>query len=460
METNNSGEFKKRLGFWTLLAMGVGAVIGDGIFLLMGEAINVAGPGAIFSFLFAGFLQIAMMIALSELAVAVPSPGAMSLWVEKFIGKWWGFLAGISYALGYVITGATCGIAIGRFTCYWFPSLDPTLWTIIFALALNGIFAVINIIGAELTGKTQLFLTILLVVIMAAFVVLGVRYVDLTHFDPMFTHGVEGFIDAIPMGVYAYMGAVCLTTAGAECRRPIDLGRALVWSGVIFVILYGACQFVATGIVPMNEINMDTSIFTVAADKIFGSAGGTILNIAAWLAAATCLLMGSFYVSSRVLYQLAKSKGLPRQFCVLGRKSGTPVFGIVITYIAIALCTVVAYYAPNEVYLALTNQNVIAFMIPWGLALVCAFIVRRRHFELIKNCGWIQPLYPFFPIAGILGCIYTIYLAVMEGMMHMVITFTWVGIAAVYYFGYARKHYEGVLNDEQDETAMKLRDLQ
>ena len=108
METNNSGEFKKRLGFWTLLAMGVGAVIGDGIFLLMGEAINVAGPGAIFSFLFAGFLQIAMMIALSELAVAVPSPGAMSLWVEKFIGKWWGFLAGISYALGYVITGATC----------------------------------------------------------------------------------------------------------------------------------------------------------------------------------------------------------------------------------------------------------------------------------------------------------------------------------------------------------------
>ena len=145
MQDSSKGEFKQRLGFWTLLAMGVGAVIGDGIFLLMGEAIQLAGPGAIFSFLLAGGLQIAMMIALSELAVAVPSPGAMSLWVECFIGKWWGFLAGISFALGYVITGATCGIAIGKFTCDWFPQLDPALWTIIFALLFNGLFAVINI---------------------------------------------------------------------------------------------------------------------------------------------------------------------------------------------------------------------------------------------------------------------------------------------------------------------------
>ena len=63
------------------------------------------------------------------------------LWVEKFLGKWWGFLTGISFALGYVITGATCGIAIGKFTCYWFPSLDSQVWTMIFALGFNLIIA-------------------------------------------------------------------------------------------------------------------------------------------------------------------------------------------------------------------------------------------------------------------------------------------------------------------------------
>ena len=213
MNENSGTQLKKGLGFWALLAMGVGAVIGDGIFLLMGEAIQVAGPGALFAFLLAGVLQIAMMIGLSELAVALPSPGGMALWVELFIGKWWGFLTGVSFALGYVITGATCGIAIGKFTCYWFPQLDPQIWTIIFALAFNLIFAVINVIGAQLAARTQLLMTIGLVIIMALFAILGFSNVDLANFDTMFTNGMSGFMKAVPMGLYAYMGAVCLTTA-------------------------------------------------------------------------------------------------------------------------------------------------------------------------------------------------------------------------------------------------------
>lgn len=152
--STSSEALKKSIGFWGLLAMGVGAVIGDGIFLLMGEAIQTAGPvGGLLAFLVAGLLQIALMIGLSELAVAIPSPGGMALWVEKFLGKWWGFLTGISFALGYVITGATCGIAIGKFTCYWFPSLDSQVWTMIFALGFNLIFAVINIFGTQLAAK-------------------------------------------------------------------------------------------------------------------------------------------------------------------------------------------------------------------------------------------------------------------------------------------------------------------
>lgn len=281
----------------------------------------------------------------------------------------------------------------------------------------------------------------------------------MSNFDPMFTNGLDGFMRAVPMGVYAYMGAICLATAGAECKKPKDLGRALMWSGVVFVALYGVCQFVATGIVPNTEVNLDTAIFTVAAEKIFGPMGGTVLNVAAWLAAATCLLMGSFYTSSRVLYQLAKSKGLPKKFTYLGEKSGTPIFGIVVTWILVAIFTIVAYYAPNQVYVALTNQNVIVWTVAWGLALVCSFILRKDHKKLIQESGWKQPLFPLFPILGIVGCAYTVYLAIAEGVIHLLITVAWIALVAVYYFGFARKYYEGVLTDDDDEAAKKLKQL-
>lgn len=460
MDSNNSKEvLKKTIGFWGLLAMGVGAVIGDGIFLLMGEAIQVSGPlGGLLAFLTAGLLQIALMIGLSELAVALPSPGGMALWVEKFLGKWWGFLTGISFALGYVITGATCGIAIGKFTCYWFPSLDSHIWTIIFALGFNLLFAIINIYGAQLAAKTQLAMTVALVIIMALFAILGVRSVELSNFTPAFINGFDGFSKALPMGVYAYMGAVCLTTAGGECKNPRDLGKALVWSGIVFVVLYASCQFVATGIVSLDEVGLDTSIFTLAAEKVFGPAGGTLLNIAAWFAAATCLLMGSFYTSSRVFYQLAKSHGLPPKFAIIG-KHGTPTFGIIVTYIAVTVCTLIAYYAPDEVYIALTNQNVMVWVIAWGFALICPFILRKKYSYLIDQAGWKQPLWPIFPIIGIVGCIYTFYLGACNGPVHILITVCWIGITAMYYFLYAKKRYTGMLSDDSDEGAKLMNQI-
>lgn len=456
MAEKQGASLQKTLGFWSLWAMGVGSVIGDGIFLLMGDAIVAAGPGAFIPFAVAGFIQIAMMIGMSELAVAVPSPGAMALWVERFISRGWGFVAGVTYIFGYIITGATCGIAIGRFTCYWFPQLDSTLWTIIFALGLNFMFALLNYFGAAVAAKAQLVMTLILVIIMAGFAIFGARYMDMENFKPLFTNGMDGFIAAIPSGMYAYMGAVCLCCAGAECRKPTDLGRALIWSGVTFVVMYGACQIVATGIINYSEASLKISIFTLAAERIFGPFGGTLLNIAAWLAAATCLLMGSFYTSSRVMYQLAKSGGLSQKFATVHPKYKTPAFGIWVTFGFVALFTIIAYFSTDEVYTALCNQNVLVWMVAWGLALLCSFVLRKNYKNLIRQSGWRQPLYPLFPVIGIIGVIYTAFLVATDGIVHLLITAAWVGCIALYYFLVARKKYVGVLGDEEDMAAVRL----
>src|SRR5262245_7397421 len=115
----------RKLGFWSIWALGVGAVVGDGIFLMIGQGIAKAGPSAALAFLLAGVFQMFLMIALGELAVGMPTSGAMSDWAQRLLGDWWGFLAGFAFALGWAVAGGSVGIAIGQLTCWFFFPGDP-----------------------------------------------------------------------------------------------------------------------------------------------------------------------------------------------------------------------------------------------------------------------------------------------------------------------------------------------
>ncbi len=393
----------KSLGFWEIWAIGVGAVVGDGIFLLIGQGIATAGPGSLFAYLLAGLFLAFLMIALGELAIGMPSGGAMSTWVERLMGKWWGFLSGFAFALGWVIAGGSTGLAIGRVTTWFFPQLDTDLWTVLFAILFITVFAILNILGTGLSGKAQLWMTVVLVALMAAFSIFGCRGVNLANFTPWFPTGFSGFLAAIPLGTYAYMGAVTLATAGSECRRPVDLPRGLVWSSITFLILYTAAHAVALGLVPWNEVTMEESPFTKAAGVAFGHAGAFVINIAAWLAAATCLHMGTLYSTSRVFWDQARHGYLPAFFGYLHPKTRTPVWGIVFIWAVSVVLILVGATNPDLMYVHLSLQLVLAWMISWGLAAVAAILYRLRHREEVARLAWKQPLFPLLPVLGLVG---------------------------------------------------------
>ncbi|MFW6376213.1 MAG: amino acid permease, partial [Thermoplasmatota archaeon] len=115
-EIIESEELAQVLGFWHLWAIGVGAVVGDGIFLLIGEGIATAGPASILAYLGAGMFMLFIAIGVSDLAVGLPSAGAMWIWGREILGDYAGFISGISYAVGWIIAGGSVGVAIGRIT--------------------------------------------------------------------------------------------------------------------------------------------------------------------------------------------------------------------------------------------------------------------------------------------------------------------------------------------------------
>lgn len=323
---------RKNLGFWALWALGVGSVVGDGIFLLLGQGVQVAGPSSILVFAVAGIIQGIVMISLAELAVGMPSAGAMSVWIDRFLGGWWGYLAGFGFTAGWIIAGGSTGIAIGTLTCWYFPGLNQEVWTVLFGIIFLTLFAFLNVMGAAIAARTQLLMVLALLAVMIIFGAITMPSVDPGNFSPFAPFGMAGCMAALPLGTYAYQGAVTLTTAGDECKNVKSLPKALVWSSITFIAVYTLCMVGVLGIIPWGEISMTESPFTLAAEQVFGRAAGFIMNSAAWLAAATCIIMGTLYSSSRVFYHMARVGQMPKVFGEINEKTRTPVKGIIIIW--------------------------------------------------------------------------------------------------------------------------------
>lgn len=396
---------QNKLGFWAIWALGVGSVVGDGIFLMMGEGIVASGSSSTIAYIIAGLSQLFLMVALAEMAVGMPNAGAMSAWVSRFMGSSWGFLSGFLFAVGWVIVGGSTGLALGKITQWFFPSLTGEYWATAFAIFFMTLFALLNIFGTTIAARTQLILVLALAVIMLLFALIGLNYIEVDNFQPVMPNGGEGFWKAIPLGTYAYLGAVTLTTAGSEAKNPVDLPRALVWSSLTFIILYSLAQITLIGMLPHDQIGLDNSPFTIAANHVFGAAGGFIMNIAAWIAAATTLLMGTLYSSSRIFYSQSRDGFLPAFLGKLNPKTKTPVNGIILVWSVSVILILIGAINPDIIYVELSNQLTLAWIVSWTLALVASILYRKREPEEIKSLPWKQPLYPLIPILAFIGII-------------------------------------------------------
>ncbi|MDR1572110.1 MAG: amino acid permease [Clostridiales Family XIII bacterium] len=439
----------RSMGFWQVWAVGVGAVVGDGVFLYMADGIQAGGPSALIGFFFAGVVQMLLMVAMGEISVGMPHAGAMSVWVEKYMGKFFGLLSGLTFSVGWVVLGGSISVALGRFTCYWFPSMDLEFGTVFWAAIFFSIFVLMNIAGTAIAGKGQLGLVVVLVAIMVIFSVVGfLKGLNMSSFTPFMPNGFGGMTSVIPIATYAYMGAACICTSGSECRKATDLGRALVWSSITFIVVYTLALFVVLGTIDWRDASMDVSPFTAAAQIIFGSVGAHILNVAAWLAAATCLIMGTVYTPSRIFYAMALDGYLPKLFARVSAKTKTPVAGIVVIWIIGIIGILVAYFfGATDFYVTLCNQAVIAWTISWGLAVIAGIKYRKEMGaeRIRKEVGWKQPFYPVIPILALAGCVYILYLSFYD-IWQVVGLAIWVVIYLIYYANIRARIKKGLIS--------------
>ena len=295
---------------------------------------------------------------------------------------------------------------------------------------------------------------IILVGGMVVFAIFGfVHGLDADNFTPFAPFGFAGFANTLPIACFAFMGAATIVTTGNECKDPRDLGRSLVWASLTFIIVYCAAMVVVIGAINWSAQSLDVSLFTLAAEALWGPVGGTIMNIAAWIAASTCLISGSLYTPSRIFYGMAQVGYMPKVFGIVNEKTRVPVRGLIVIW-AIGMILIIAggFWGASLVYTTLVNQGVIGWTLGWG---VCVVAGMRYRSELKKqgitdikaHVGWKQPLYPLIPILALASTIYLLYLC-FAGIVEVVGFILWFGAFCIYYARIQSKVKKGLLSED------------
>lgn len=435
----------KKMNFWQIWALGVGAVVGDGIFLLVAQAAQAAGPAAALAYFIAGVLIMLICMAVCELAVAMPGAGSIYHWSRVVINPAVGTLTGLAYVGMNVIFFGSVSLAAGSLTTSFFKignneQISSVIWTLIIIVVIT----VIALLGGEITGTVQLALVAVLVGIMIVFIIAGLftGKINPENYTPFAPFGGAGIWSAMGMGIYAYMGPLALLTAGDEVEDIKTFPKAMFWAFVAFITIYTLAIVILVGMVSYTEYGAMESPFTTAASMVFGKWAGFIINLGAWIAAVTCLI-GEIFCSSRLLRGMAKEKAIPGIFAKEDKK-GNPWFGILISA---GLAIIIAIMGSAEgaladFYRTLCTLGSVCGALNMTICLLSSFLYKRKYPKEWEKLCWHMPLRKItYPLAFV-GCI-ILFIALYAGDISALIpSIILIALIIAFYFLYSAKHID------------------
>ncbi len=392
--------------------IGVGAMIGAGIFVLIGIAAGVAGPALIIAFVLNGIVALLTAMSYAELGSCYHDAGGGYLWVKEGLPRWNGFLAGWMswfahavacsvYALGF---GAYFGHVLSEFgvalPSWGFFSLHKML-----AAGIAIVFGYINFRGASETGKVGNLVTITKIIILAIFIAFGLEYIirkgnlsaSLTPFMP---YGLGGVFKAMGFTFIAFEGYEVIAQSSEEIKNPNkNIPRAVFLSLLIVIPIYILVAVTALGAVnpgqltPWDYLASQKEIALVDVAKSLIPFGG-ILILFAGLVSTMSALNATIFSSSRVAFAMGRDRNFPGFFSKVHPKKFTPHWAILISLIVIVF---MAVSLPIEDVASAADIMFLLLFLQVNIAMI-----RLRKMRPDLDRGFMVPLYPWLSIIGII----------------------------------------------------------
>ncbi len=421
-------KLKRTLGLLSATMIGIGGAMGAGVFVLIGNAAGMAGPGVVLSFIISAFLALFTALNYSELAASIPTTGGGYTFVRYAIGKFPAFLTGWFIWFGYMFYCALCALGFAYAVQYFIPGVNTAIVAVLIALT----FMIINIRGTKETGAIQNFFTTALIIMLVTFVVSGfIHGFQPDAFKSWTPKGVMPIFTTVSYIYVCYMGFEIITTLSGEIRKPEkNIVRSMVLAFTISTMIYCLITFVSVGVVRWDRLGESSTPLSLVALETMGSVGGTVMSAAALLAMLTSLNAATV-AAARIAYALSRDGYLPGALSMVHKRFNTPYIAIVLSSILIVI------FAASGIVDFLNYASIFGFLVGDALVNYSVIWLRKRRPTLSRPFK--VPLYPYTPLLGTLSSLIVLstvhYQAIGVGLIWAII-----GLLMYYVFmlGYAR----------------------
>ena len=453
---NKQPTFARDLGLFDATMIGVGAMIGAGIFVLTGIAAGEAGPASILAFALNGFVTLLTAFAYAELASAIPRAGGGYSFVRMAYPGAMGFIAG--WMLWFAYTVACSLYALGFAGYFWefFHKYAPAITQFIFDLIsqksailivtvfIGSGFIWLNARGAEVTGKAENVLTISKIIVLGIFVFFGINALLESptpvsdSFIPFFPKGVGGVIVAMGLTFIAFEGYDLIATVAEEIKEPEkNIPRATFIALGITIVIYLLILFVSLAAIETEGMQSwqflgkfkETAI--VKAAESFMPAIGVAIIVFGGLLSTSSALNATVMAASRVAFSMGRDLWLPRRMSTIHPERRTPHVAIIITG---SILLIMAITLPIE---AVGSAASLIFLLTFALVNLSVIVLRRKYPEIPRK--YRVPLYPIVPI---LGFGLNIFLALYQFNFQPLawyVTAGWIAVGLLLYYGIFEK---------------------
>ncbi|MGW7199845.1 amino acid permease [Streptomyces chryseus] len=438
----DGGALKRSLTMWQLTMISIGATLGTGIFVVLGEGTAMAGPAIAIAFVLAGLTALFSALSYAELAGSIPVSGSSYSYTYATMGELVAWICGWCLVLEYGVSVAAVAVGWGQ---YLNELLDGTIGITIPegfsaplgeggyinmpALVVVMLCMVFLLRGAKESARVNTIMVVIKIATLVLFCVIGFMGIKAGNYTPLAPLGVTAVTSAASLVFFSYIGFDAASTAGEEAKNPTrDLPRAIMLSLAIVTTLYCLVALVAVGAMPWQDFEGSEAALAQIMRDVTGHAFWSVVLAAGAVVAIASVVFAVLYGQTRVLFAMSRDGLMPKVFAKVDPKTGTPRIN---TIIVCLFCGILAATIPLG---ELANATSIGTLFAFALVNVAVVILRYKRPDM--NRTFKVALFPVTPIVGFLLCGYL--MLQLPGVTWAVFG-VWMVVGLVIYFFYGMR---------------------
>ena len=444
-------KLKRSLGPLGLIVMGIGAIVGAGIFIVTGVASATSGPALILSFAVAGAACGLTALCYAEMASMITVTGGIYTYTHITMGEIWAWMIGWTGILQYIIAASAVAIGWSSYTSGFFSSIGFALPEIITSSPLTGsglinlpallIVALLTgvlVLGAKESAKVNAAIVVVKLAVIALFIIIGAQFINPVNYHPFAPNGLVGVLQGAAMVFFAYVGFDTVASAAEETKNPQKaLPIGIIGSLAVCSLLYIIVTAVMTGMANYTMFEGSAAPVQLALQSVGINWATAIVTVGA-IAGLTTVILVSMFVVPRLLFAMSRDELLPKSLTKVHSNFKSPITSIILVGIVSAL---VSAFLPLEGIFELVNISALTAFMFLALSVI---ILRKQRPDIERKFKC--PLVPAVPILSIISCL---GLITQLKLLTIEVFGIWMLAGLTFYFAY-RKYKKYAASNSRD----------